>query len=161
MSNNNLSSGELFICKVATEKHHITSALFKCSPTNAEVRESDEIPENSRTEGSQVHFKTRCFENSPCLGWSMATLNEVSFMMVDTNPVQINGSSTRTCLIWWFLFLRGFWYIWTQSISLWKKKGITGWKSKNTCIQLGHVHVFWEHNIQFGNLLSSNACYHW
>lgn len=100
MPNNNLASGELFICKVATVKHHITSALFKRSLTNAEVRESEEIPENSRTEGSQVHFKTWCFEKNPCLSRSMATVNEVSFMMVHANPVQINGSATRTCLIW-------------------------------------------------------------
>lgn len=69
-SGNDLSSCELFICKVATVKHHIISALFQHSPANAEVTASEQIPEKSRTEGSQVHFKTWCFEKSPCLSQS-------------------------------------------------------------------------------------------
>lgn len=70
MSGNDPSSCELFICKVATGKHHISSALVQHPLTNAEVTASEEIPEKSRTEGSQVHFKTWCFEKSPCLSQS-------------------------------------------------------------------------------------------
>lgn len=70
ISGNNLSSCELFICKVAIVKHHISSALFQHSLTNAEVTASEQIPKKSRTGGSQVHFKTWCFEKSPCLSQS-------------------------------------------------------------------------------------------
>lgn len=47
MSGNNLSSCELFICKVATVNHHIISALFQHSPANAEVTASEQTPERA------------------------------------------------------------------------------------------------------------------
>lgn len=56
----------MFICTVATVNHHISSALFQHSLTNAEVTASEKIPEKRRTEGIQVHFKTWCFGKSPC-----------------------------------------------------------------------------------------------
>jgi len=70
ISGNDLSSCELFICKVATVKHHISSALFQHSLTNAEATTSEQISEMSRTERTQAHFKTWCFEKSPCLSQS-------------------------------------------------------------------------------------------
>lgn len=92
MSNNNLSSGELFICKVATAKHHITSALFKCSPSNAQVKESEEIPEHSRTEGSQVHFKILVFWEQP-LSWLKYGHSEWG---------QLSDGGCKSCANKWF-----------------------------------------------------------
>lgn len=108
MSGNNLSNCELFICKIATVKHHIISALFQHSPANAEVTASEQVSEESRTEGCKVHI-IWCFEKSPCL--SQNTSERGWIMTLRTSSLKLNGSATNIWLVRWLQALKGHCYM--------------------------------------------------
>lgn len=168
-SGNHLSSCELSICKVAPGKHHMSCALVQCSPTNAEVRASAQIPEKNTIYGNQVCIKTQCSQKNSCLSQSMR------------EPALLYDAGYKFWEIKWFWhkylsdwMISGFEGVLVQRniiIDLGDKGGILGWNSKNnntnpvgweefsgnTCLQLSHIRAFWEHNIQLGNCLSKKC----
>lgn len=162
MSGNNLSNCELFICKVATVKHHIISALFQ--PHQLMQRWQHQNKYLKRAGLREAEFISLGALRK-ALASAKTQVNQGWIMTLCASSLKLNGSATNIWLVRWFQALKEHCYIRTyQSINFRKRRGIigqnrknnanpVGWKfSGNTGLQLSHIHVLWKHSIQLGNL---------